>query len=71
VPYPSAKDTKIELKKSYLDDCIKAKTGLLSGSDWYFHQAIRAVNQAVGRVIRHKDDFGAILLFDHRYFLEP
>ena len=39
----------------------------LSGSDWYKQQASRAVNQAVGRVIRHKHDYGAILLCDDRY----
>lgn len=39
----------------------------LSGRQWYRQQASRAVNQAVGRVIRHKLDFGAILLCDMRF----
>ena len=39
----------------------------LSGKDWYQQQASRAVNQAVGRVLRHKDDYGAIILCDERY----
>jgi hypothetical protein len=30
---------------------------LLSGGDWYSQQALRAVNQALGRVIRHKNDW--------------
>lgn len=38
----------------------------LSGQEWYRQQASRAVNQAIGRVIRHRDDFGAIFLCDHR-----
>jgi regulator of telomere elongation helicase 1 len=42
----------------------------LSGSDWYAQQAMRAVNQAVGRVIRHSRDHGAIILADQR-FVEP
>lgn len=42
----------------------------LSGSDWYNQQAHRAVNQAIGRVIRHCNDYGAVLMLDHR-FAEP
>jgi elongation factor P hydroxylase len=37
------------------------------GSDWYRLEAFRAINQAVGRVIRHKDDFGSILFLDKRF----
>lgn len=33
----------------------------------YVQTAMRAVNQAVGRVIRHKSDFGAIILADERF----
>lgn len=40
---------------------------VLSGNDWYKLQAFRAINQAVGRCIRHKTDFGAIFLCDPRY----
>lgn len=39
----------------------------LSGREWYRQQASRAVNQAIGRVIRHRQDFGAILLCDTRF----
>uniref|UniRef100_A0A8C3YH39 Regulator of telomere elongation helicase 1 n=1 Tax=Catagonus wagneri TaxID=51154 RepID=A0A8C3YH39_9CETA len=39
----------------------------LSGHDWYRQQASRAVNQAIGRVIRHRHDYGAIFLCDHRF----
>ena len=39
----------------------------LSGSEWYNQQAHRAVNQAIGRVIRHRHDYGSILLLDHRF----
>lgn len=39
----------------------------LTGQMWYQQSASRAVNQALGRVIRHKYDWGAIFLLDERY----
>jgi Fanconi anemia group J protein len=38
-----------------------------TGAQWYESQAWRAVNQAIGRVIRHKNDWGAILFLDPRF----
>ena len=40
---------------------------LLTGQQWYEQSAIRAVNQAIGRVIRHKYDWGAIFLLDEKF----
>ena len=40
---------------------------MLTGNMWYQQQASRAVNQAIGRVIRHAHDYGAILLCDERF----
>lgn len=39
----------------------------LSGLEWYTQQAHRAVNQAIGRVIRNASDYGAVLLLDNRF----
>ncbi|RKP36317.1 helicase C-terminal domain-containing protein, partial [Dimargaris cristalligena] len=74
LPYSSYMEPKVMLKKEYLDEQytaprhgLKSATPSLSGEIWYRQQAIRAVNQALGRVIRHKNDFGAIILCDERF----
>ncbi|CAH8516311.1 unnamed protein product [Heterobilharzia americana] len=43
------------------------KRKVLSGSEWYDAQAYRALNQALGRCIRHANDWGAVLLADARF----
>lgn len=43
------------------------RSQLLSGEEWYSLQAVRAVNQAIGRTIRHKNDFGIVLFCDERF----
>ena len=59
----------MKLKKIYLqENCVqrgrekrlggKDEIKPLSGDEWYRQAATRAVNQAIGRVIRHKDDYG-------------
>ncbi|KAJ7333753.1 Regulator of telomere elongation helicase 1 [Desmophyllum pertusum] len=70
LPFPPKMDAKVRLKMSFLDETlqkVKSSSKGLSGRQWYRQQASRAVNQAVGRVIRHKQDFGAILLCDIRF----
>nr|XP_015914103.3 regulator of telomere elongation helicase 1 homolog [Parasteatoda tepidariorum] len=66
LPFPPSMDPRVKMKMSYLNSIAKESKGLY-GNDWYVLQASRAVNQAIGRVIRHKDDFGAILLCDNRF----
>lgn len=61
LPYP-ALNSQVKAKREYND-----KHKELKGAAWYEAQAFRAVNQAVGRVIRHKDDWGGVFLVDKRY----
>lgn len=69
IPFPNMADQRVKLKQQYLDLNSKTKCAVktLTGNEWYKQQASRAVNQAVGRVIRHRNDYGAILLCDERF----
>merc|ERR1712154_259256 len=76
IPYPYMKDPKIKEKKLYMDRACwqqtpnkkhVVSTGGVNGQQWYQQQASRAINQAIGRVIRHRHDYGAIILADRRF----
>lgn len=62
IPFPNLSDIKVAMHKSWLD---QKKPN--AGSQWYVEMAMRAVNQAIGRSIRHKNDFASVILFDQRF----
>ncbi|XP_047735817.1 Fanconi anemia group J protein homolog [Hyalella azteca] len=66
IPFPNFKDAQVTHKREYNTQHHRSR-GLLSGSDWYEIQAYRALNQALGRCLRHRYDWGALLLVDVRY----
>ena len=80
IPYPYTKDPKIQEKRHYMDEqCWKQNNNhnnnnnqfaSVNGQIWYQQQATRAVNQAIGRVIRHRFDYGAIILADRRFAIQ-
>ncbi|XP_033374917.1 regulator of telomere elongation helicase 1 isoform X10 [Parus major] len=69
LPFPPRMEPRVILKMQFLDEMRRSGAGAqyLSGREWYSQQASRAVNQAIGRVIRHRQDYGAIFLCDHRF----
>lgn len=67
IPYGPKEDPKVVLKKECLDRNRTSENKLPSGDEWYRLEAVRATNQAIGRVIRHKNDYGAILLLDDQF----
>ncbi|KAJ8679104.1 hypothetical protein QAD02_014891, partial [Eretmocerus hayati] len=64
IPFAVQSDPTVKLKREYND--LHRNRGLLSGGEWYVVQAYRALNQALGRCIRHRNDWGAVLLVDQR-----
>ena len=74
IPFPNWGDLRVQAKREYLNDIEKSYKNSklvsiksMNGKEWYSAQATRATNQAVGRSIRHIDDFGAILFLDQRW----
>ena len=67
IPFPHIKDPQVKLKMTYNDKRNNSNKTILTGREWYEIQAFRAINQALGRCIRHRRDWGAILMVDQRY----
>lgn len=67
IPFPSVKELQVALKRKYQDEKSRVNVQLVNGNGWYQLQAFRALNQALGRCIRHCQDYGAILLLDSRH----
>ncbi|CAI9115235.1 OLC1v1016082C1 [Oldenlandia corymbosa var. corymbosa] len=66
IPFPNVHDILVGQKKKF-NDTFRLSKGLLSGNEWYCNQAFRALNQATGRCIRHRYDYGGILYLDERF----
>ncbi|EME27730.1 Regulator of telomere elongation helicase 1 [Galdieria sulphuraria] len=62
IPFPPLQQRKVKMKQHYLSTVKKNNP-----QRWYRLEALRAMNQAIGRVIRHEKDFGAIILCDERF----
>ena len=59
IPFPNTRDAKLKLKKEYNDGLHRKE---MKGQVWYMQQASRALNQALGRCIRHRNDHGVIVM---------
>ena len=69
LPFPKVETPEWKAKMQYINEKAVAR-GELKGSASRQHAenvCMRSVNQAIGRVIRHKDDWASVLLMDSRY----
>eukprot|EP01122_Echinamoeba_exundans_P003903 TRINITY_DN13950_c0_g1_i1.p1 TRINITY_DN13950_c0_g1~~TRINITY_DN13950_c0_g1_i1.p1 ORF type:complete len:983 (+),score=165.37 TRINITY_DN13950_c0_g1_i1:153-3101(+) len=67
IPFAHVKSTSVILKKEYNTIKSKEDARFLTGGAWYTQQAFRALNQSIGRVVRHRYDYGSIILLDERF----
>ena len=63
VPYPNLSDIKVQLKREFLDKRNKKEKTGFDGMQWYKEEAMNAVNQSLGRLIRHIKDYGIMICF--------
>ncbi|XP_063901225.1 ATP-dependent DNA helicase DDX11-like isoform X2 [Zophobas morio] len=64
LPYPNKNSLELKEKMNYL--CAKLNNSN-AGTAYYQNLCMRAVNQSIGRAIRHEKDYAAILLLDYRF----
>jgi chromosome transmission fidelity protein 1 len=50
-----------------LSDTQKKALAKAAGRQFYENACMRAVNQSIGRAIRHREDYATIILIDKRY----
>jgi len=67
MPYPNLNTPELKEKMSFLNTHVGMIDGKQAGQVHYENLCMKAVNQSVGRAIRHKDDYAAIIFLDHRY----
>lgn len=72
LPFPNAFSAEMVAKREYVEGKVLKANGSLEEArakarDFYENICMRAVNQCVGRSVRHAKDYSSIILIDHRY----
>ncbi|KAM5252266.1 ATP-dependent DNA helicase DDX11 isoform 8-T38 [Hipposideros larvatus] len=72
MPYPNIKSPELQEKVAYLDHTLPRSPGQPTpGKALVENLCMKAVNQSIGRAIRHQKDFASIVLLDQRYARPP
>ncbi|NXU03263.1 DDX11 helicase, partial [Buphagus erythrorhynchus] len=67
MPYPNIRSPELQEKMTWLDKTMPRAAGQAPSKVLIENLCMKAVNQSIGRAIRHQKDFASILLLDHRY----
>ncbi|XP_055549308.1 ATP-dependent DNA helicase DDX11 [Wyeomyia smithii] len=63
LPYPNRTSPELVERMRYLDRTLKPS----AGSEYYENLCMKAVNQCIGRAVRHIRDYASVVLLDTRY----
>ncbi|KAK6621073.1 hypothetical protein RUM43_011379 [Polyplax serrata] len=63
LPYPNLTSPELKEKMNYLNSTV----GPTAGKTYYENLCMKAVNQSIGRSVRHKGDYASVLLVDQRF----
>ncbi|XP_066584364.1 ATP-dependent DNA helicase DDX11 [Prorops nasuta] len=63
MPYPNIKSFELQEKLKYLNENVAPNTGNI----FYENSCMKAVNQCIGRAVRHINDYSTVVLLDKRY----
>lgn len=67
MPYPNIKSPELLEKMDYLDKNMPHIGGRSPGRSLVENLCMKAVNQSIGRAIRHRGDYASVVLLDHRF----
>lgn len=75
LPYANIKSCELKQRMSYYDASCKisptsestSSKPVSAGQQYYENLCLKGINQSIGRAIRHKGDYAAIVLLDRRY----
>lgn len=77
LPFPNIRSAVWQAKIKYIEqktyqqssgsETSRQSSAKTAGREFYENSCMRAVNQSIGRAIRHQNDYAAIILIDKRY----
>jgi chromosome transmission fidelity protein 1 len=69
LPFPNPHSAEWKAKMQYISSKATERggDGKVAAREYYENACMRSVNQCVGRAIRHRGDYAAIMMIDRRY----